>query len=269
MVANEKDYDSPEYTRFKQQVQKLTGLDLNSYKNQIHRRAHMLMSRWNLTDYDQYFTMINKNEDKLRDFLDYLTINVSEFLRNPPRWWDLRDHVIPDLIKTKGSKKLRLWSAGSATGEEPYSLAMLSSECGLSSATPVHARDIDAGAIAIAQRGIYHKRQLVNVPPDWITKYFKVVDEQTYQVKDDLKKRVDFARLNLIEDRFEKDYDLILCRNVVIYFRPETKAVLYQKFFDALRPGGYLLVGSTEQIFEYKSYGFEAAKPFLYRKPLK
>lgn len=228
----------------------------------------MLMSRWNITTYEEYHKAIKESEDKLREFLDYLTINVSEFLRNPPRWWDLKDHVIPDLIKVRGNKKLRLWSAGSATGEEPYSLAMLSSESGLSFPPQVEARDIDAGAIAIAQKGIYHKRQLVNVPPDWLSRYFIKLDEQNYQVKDELKKRVSFSRLNLVEDKFDSGYDLILCRNVVIYFRPETKAALYQKFFDSLKPGGYLLVGSTEQIFEYKSYGFESSKPFLYRKPL-
>lgn len=268
MITAEKSYDSPEYTRFKVQVKSLTGLDLNSYKNQIHRRAHMLMTRWNMKDYDDYYSTIKNNEEKLREFLDYLTINVSEFLRNPPRWWDLRDYVIPDLIKVRGNKKLRLWSAGSATGEEPYTLAMLASECGLSPTPPVEAKDIDAGAIAIAQKGSYHKRQLANLPPEWIPKYFIQIDEMNYQVKDELKKRVSFSRLNLVEDRFDTGYDLILCRNVVIYFRPETKTLLYQKFFDAMRPGGYLLVGSTEQIFEYKTHGFESYKPFLYRKPL-
>ena len=76
-----------------------------------------------------------------------------------------------------------------------------------------------------------------------------------------------FVRTNLIEDAFEDGYDVILCRNVVIYFSPETKSALYEKFFNALRPGGYLMTGSTEQIFEYKKIGFESAGPFLYRKP--
>lgn len=268
MIVTEKSYDSPEYSKFKDQVKSLTGLDLNSYKNQIHRRAHMLMSRWNMKDYDDYYSTIKNNEEKLREFLDYLTINVSEFLRNPPRWDDLRNYVIPDLIKTKGNKKLRLWSAGSATGEEPYTLAMLASECGLPPVPPVEGKDIDAGAIAIAQKALYNKRQLVNLSPQWITKYFTQVDDVTFKIKEDLKKRVSFSRLNLIEDRFDTGYDLILCRNVVIYFRPETKTILYKKFFDALRPGGYLLVGSTEQIFEYRELGFESYKPFLYKKPM-
>lgn len=268
MVINEKTYESPEYSQFKTKVQKLTGLNLNSYKKQIHRRVHMLMSRWKIDNYNSYFAEINDKPEKLRDFLDYLTINVSEFLRNPSRWKDLETHVIPDLIKIKGNKKLKFWSAGSATGEEPYSLAMLSSEANLPSSAFVEAKDIDTGAIAKAQTGIYHKRQLLNVPADWVERYFDKIDEETFKVKNSLKKRVHFSKINMIEDRFDNNYDLILCRNVVIYFKAETKALLYQKFYDALSPGGYLLVGSTEQIFNYKNYGYESVKPFLYRKPV-
>ena len=87
------------------------------------------------------------------------------------------------------------------------------------------------------------------------------------QVKNSVRDRVQFSRDNLIEDSFEEGYDLILCRNVVIYFSPETKAKLYEKFFKALAPGGYLMVGSTEQIFEYRKLGLESAGPFLYRRP--
>ncbi|MDI9369563.1 MAG: protein-glutamate O-methyltransferase CheR [Synergistaceae bacterium] len=261
-------YDSPEYDVFKTNVKRITGLDLNSYKNQIHRRVHMLMQRWNISSYDDYFKTIKDNEQKLREFLDYLTINVSEFFRNPNKWTELRDIVIPELIKTRGRKQLKIWSAGSATGEEPYSLAILSLEARLSPQTPVLASDIDQGAIAIAKRGRYLKRQLVNMPKELISRYFTTQDNgETYLVNSEVKSRVSFQRLNLIEERFAEDFDLILCRNVVIYFSAETKTALYHKFLKALRPGGYLLVGSTEQIFDYRKIGFESAGAFLYKRP--
>ena len=130
-MIEKSNYDSPEYDIFKANVKKLTGLDLNSYKNQIHRRVHMLMQRWNIAEYDQYFRTIKENDQKLREFLDYLTINVSEFFRNPAKWAELRETVIPRLIQSRGKKQLKLWSAGSATGEEPYSLAILSHEAKL------------------------------------------------------------------------------------------------------------------------------------------
>ena len=264
-----KKYDAPGYDIFKQKVKKITGLDLNSYKDQIHRRVHMLMQRWGLkeNEYDKYFEFIEKDDKKLREFLDYLTINVSEFFRNDAQWWRLRDTILPELIKLRGNKRLKLWSCGCATGEEPYSLAILSIVLGLDAHTPVLAVDIDDGARAIAQKGVYLKRQLMNAPPEYLTKYFTKVDEETYAVTQEVKNRVTFKKMNMIEDRFADTFDLILCRNVVIYFTQETKTLLYQKFANAIAPGGYFLVGSTEQIFEHKSLGLENSGSFMYRKP--
>ena len=259
-------YDNPGYTSFKAKLKRLIGIDLSSYKEQIHRRTHELMSRWGCKTYDDYFDMMNKDEKKLREFLDHLTINVSEFFRNKEQWWKLRDKLIPELIQKRGTKRLKLWSAGCATGEEPYSLAILSAVCGLDAFTPVLAADIDQGAIAAAQRAQYRKTQLLNVPPEYLNRYFTRKDENTYEVNADIKRRVTFKRFNMIEDTFGGKYDIILCRNVVIYFTADTKAKLYRKFFDALAPGGYFLVGSTEQIFGYQQIGFESAGPFLYTR---
>jgi chemotaxis protein methyltransferase CheR len=139
--------------------------------------------------------------------------------------------------------------------------------CGLDASVPVLACDIDQGAIAIAQKGVYLKRQLLNAPPDYISKYFTTSDGgETYQVNAEIKRRVTWKRFNMIDDPFAAGFDIILCRNVVIYFTVETKAALYVKFFNALAPGGYFLVGSTEQIFDYRKIGFENAGPFLYTR---
>jgi len=262
-------YNNPDYGVFKQKVKKITGLDLNSYKDQIHRRVHMLMQRWEITDYNKFYDTIEKDDRKMREFLDYLTINVSEFFRNESQWWKLRDTVLPDLVKLRKSKKLRLWSCGCATGEEPYSLAILAILLELDPQATVLAVDIDDGARAIAQKGQYLKRQVLNVPPAYLSRFFTTSDGgETYTVTQEVKKRVTFKKMNMIEDKFVDSYDLILCRNVVIYFTQETKTHLYRKFTEALAPGGYFLVGSTEQIFEYKSLGLESTGSFLYRKPV-
>jgi chemotaxis protein methyltransferase CheR len=248
-------------------LRKIIGLDLNSYKTQIHRRVHMLKDRWNIKTYDEYFNCIKNDDTKLRAFLDHLTINVSEFFRNDKQWWKLRDQLIPELVHKRGHKKLKIWSAGCATGEEPYSLAILSAVCGLENAAPVLACDIDQGALNQAQKGVYLRRQLLSTPAEYLAKYFTTPDNgETYQVSPEIKKRVTFKRFNMIDDSFGSGFDLILCRNVVIYFTVETKAHLYKKFYNALAPGGYFLVGSTEQIFEYKEMGFESAGPFLYTR---
>jgi chemotaxis protein methyltransferase CheR len=132
---------------------------------------------------------------------------------------------------------------------------------------PVLAVDVDQGAIAAAQRANYRKANLLNVPKEYLLKYFTTKDAgQTYDVVPEIKRRVSFKRMNMIDDSFGSGFDLILCRNVVIYFTADTKTKLYKKFFDALAPGGYFLVGSTEQIFGYQQIGFESAGPFLYTK---
>ena len=149
----------------------------------------------------------------------------------------------------------------------PYTTLFRSQHCGLDVSAPVLAADIDQGAIAIAQKGIYLKRQLLNVPQEYLAKYFTTRDGgETYEVNAEIKRRVSFKRFNMIDDAFTSGFDVILCRNVVIYFTAETKALLYVKFFNALAPGGYFLVGSTEQIFEYKKMGLEMAGPFLYTR---
>ncbi|MBR1671444.1 MAG: protein-glutamate O-methyltransferase CheR [Fretibacterium sp.] len=260
-------YNSPGYTAFKTKMKKLIGIDLNSYKEQIHRRTHELMNRWGMKSYDEYFDTMKNDEKKLREFLDHLTINVSEFFRNKEQWLKMRDKLIPDLIEKRKSKRLKLWSAGCATGQEPYSLAILSAVCGLDPTNPVLAMDIDQGALAIAQKATYTKTpNLINMPKEYLAKYFTTTDGENYTVNPEIKRRVTFKRFNMIEDSFGSGFDLILCRNVVIYFTAETKAKLYEKFYRALAPGGYFLVGSTEQIFGYQQIGFESAGPFLYTK---
>lgn len=259
----------PEYNIFKKKIQELTTIDLDAYKYQIHRRVHMLMQRWGAKSYDEYYKTIATNPDKLREFLDYLTINVTEFFRNSGKWWELRDRIIPQMYKELGHQRVRFWSAACSTGEEPYSLAILAIECHVATPQPVLAIDIDNGVLAKAQQGIYAKKQIESAPKEWIPKYFKEIDANTVQVKQEVKDKVKFKHLDLIKDKFETGFDLILCRNVVIYFEPETKSALYKKFHDALRPGGYLMTGATEQIFDYKTLGFESAGPFLYRRPIK
>lgn len=256
----------PEYDGFKAEIKRLTGIDLDMYKYQIHRRVHMLMQLWELSDYGEYFRIIRTDPEKKREFLDYITINVSEFFRNPQRWWVLRDEVIPALISDRGRKALNLWSAGCATGEEPYSLAILSKEMGLMS-RKVLAMEIDQGALERARKGIYAEKQLANMPEEWKKRYFRFLADSRVEVIPEIRNGVEFRKGNLLEDRFPEGVDLILCRNVVIYFSGVTKDMLYRKFFESLAPGGYLMVGATEQIFGYRDIGFESAGAFLYRKP--
>ena len=110
----------PEYNVFKKKMHELTSIDLDAYKPQIHRRIHQLMQRWGMKSYDEYYKTIATNPDKLREFLDYLTINVTEFFRNSEKWWELKDRIIPQMYHELGHQRIHLWSAACSTGEEPY-----------------------------------------------------------------------------------------------------------------------------------------------------
>lgn len=262
---SEKTYPAgPGYEEFKKNVARLTGVDLGMYKYQIHRRVHTLMRNWNISDYREYHHVLANDLQKRRNFLDYITINVTEFFRNPERWRILKEQVFP-VLTDGGVRTINIWSAGCSSGQEPYSLAILGLESGF--AFRVLAADVDEGALAKAKEGLYHSSQLEKMPERLRKTYFRALGNSMYQVSRKVRDKVCFKRFNLLKDSFPKDQHLILCRNVVIYFSAETKAQLYRDFFDCLAPGGYLMVGSTEQIFGYTSLGFQAAGSFLYRKP--
>ncbi len=254
----------PGYEEFKKNVAHLTGVDLGMYKYQIHRRVHTLMKNWKISNYREYYDLLLRNLQKRRDFLDYITINVTEFFRNPERWRTLKEKVLPSLME-RGIRTINIWSAGCSSGQEAYSLAILALESGLH--FKLIAADVDEGALAKAQEGIYPASQLEKIPETLRESYFRPAGNEMFQVTRKVRDNVFFRRFNLLKDPFLKDQHLILCRNVVIYFSAETKAKLYEGFFNCLAPGGYLMVGSTEQIFGYSKLGFEAAGSFLYRKP--
>lgn len=256
----------PGYDDFKQKVARLTGVDLNMYKFQIHRRVHTLMRNWGIEDYEAYYDVIHKDPEKRKHFLDYITINVTEFFRNPQRWEMIKETIFPKLLES-GARVLEFWSAGCSSGEEPYSLAILALESGLSAR--ILAVDVDEGALARAQEGRYKEKQLLNVPDMLKARYFKKTEDGDYEVLKPVRDLVTFKRANLLTFDFPKNQHLVLCRNVVIYFSAETKRKLYEKFFDCLAPGGFLLIGTTEQIFDYAKIGFRQEGSFVYRKPLR
>lgn len=253
-----------EYEDFKRKFLDLSGIDLNFYKHQIHRRVHMFMKRWGIESYDDLLKAIKTDKEKYRAFVDYLTINVSEFFRNPERFEILEKEIIPLVIKS--DKSIKAWSAGCSTGEEPYSLAMIFEDLKIKKFPRILATDIDPNAIEKAKQGTYDVKQLQNVTPERLKNYFIKRGDNLYEVVPNIKERVEFKKHDLLNDPFDKDFDLILCRNVVIYFEKDVKDKLYQKFRDALRIGGVLMVGNTEQIFGYRELGFKSIKPFFYQR---
>ena len=254
-----------EFEWFVKKVKESMNLDLSGYKpERMKRRIEMLIRKYSCKSYKEYYELIIKDAKKKDEFLDKLTINVTEFFRNPEKWIELRDKFLPELLRESGSR-FKAWSAGCSSGEEPYTIAMILEELKAPPSVKVLATDIDIGVLTRAQIGEYDERSMVSTPPEYIQKYF-IVRDGKYIVKPNVKARVQFKRHNLLQDPFDKGFDLITCRNVVIYFEMEAKEELYRKFSESLRSGGLLFVGNTERIFNYRNIGLEVASPFIYRK---
>ncbi len=254
-----------EYEDFTQKIKKMTGIDLSLYKEgQMKRRLTSLYEKRGYRSFRDYYQALQTSQELLMEFLDRMTINVSEFYRNYKRWEVLEKKILPSLLAS--SKKLKIWSAACSTGEEPYTIAMILSKFIPLSQIHILATDIDENVMARAKLGIYPDRSLAEVPEEMKKKYFSREQNGFYKVADEIKRTVTFKKHNLLANPFDSGYDLIVCRNVLIYFTEEAKIILYDKFSDALKKDGIFFVGSTEQIFNPNKYSLETVDTFFYKK---
>ncbi len=260
------DIDAREYIYIKHKTLHLTGVDLNCYKTpQVQRRLRTYLIRSGHPNWHRFFQAIQDDQAALDRFKDYLTINVSSFFRDVDKFEYLQNTILPDLMR--GHPRLRVWSAGCSHGHEPYSLAILLAEAsGLYRQHHILGTDIDRSALERAQAGgPYTADEVAKVPPPLLERYFKPQGDD-YYVVESLRRRVTFRYHNILAQPFEHGFDLIVCRNVVIYFTTEGKNRLYRKLYAALRPGGVLFVGGTEVVSKAPELGFEPAGISFYRR---
>jgi len=275
-----------DYNFLKDKILGLTGVDLNAYKEaQMKRRIDQLITKKGIKDYPSYINLLKTDRDAMEEFLNHFTINVSEFYRNPDQWDFMDKEVIPLLIKRFG-KNLKIWSAACSTGDEPYSLVMALSKYIPLKLIRITATDIDKTIIAKAKRGVYDEKSISGVPKEFREKYFrKLTDKEidalpklgdsdptvslkvAYAISDEIKSRVTFKQANLLEPKdYGKDYNMIVCRNVLIYFTEEAKDEVFRRFYDSLVSEGILFIGSTEQITRYQNIGYVRKNSFFYEK---
>jgi chemotaxis protein methyltransferase CheR len=256
-----------DYPEFKKQVAILCGVDLSHYKSQqMDRRINSFMGLWGVGNYDEYLALLKRDPKILKEFINKLTINVSEFFRNPERFEELERQVLPRLLQRQ--TKVRIWSAGCSDGSEPYSIAIVAREFQAEQRVQIIASDIDRQIVEKAKTGLYTANEIKSMPHHLVTKYFTEAANYKYLLVDSVKEMVEFRIHDLLADKFEANFDLIVCRNVVIYFTEEAKNELYKRFIAALRPGGYILVGGTEPILQYRMFGLEHVFSSYYQKPL-
>jgi chemotaxis protein methyltransferase CheR len=256
-----------EYNYVRREILKLTGIDLHGYKSpQMQRRLSAYLLRSGSPTWAHLFRAIRQDEQAIRQLKDYLTINVSAFFRDIERYHYLQRVILPELLQRRAS--LRIWSAGCSRGQEPYSLALLLADhTSLTSRHRLLATDVDGTALAWAKAGgPYSAEDVVNVPTTLRARFF-TEEQGGYRVIESLRRQVSFRQHNLLTAPIEQTFDLIVCRNVVIYFTPEAKNELYSQLYQALRPGGVLFVGATEVIARASEKGFVSKGISFYQRP--
>lgn len=254
-----------DYEYFKKEIYKLTTIDLNAYKEkQMKRRIDTLIAKHAIKGYDQYVQALRQDSKLFDEFVNYITINVSEFYRNPDQWKFLDEQVIPELIQKFG-RNLKIWSAACSTGDEPYSLVMALSNHLPMNQIKIMATDLDKQVIAKAKVGLYNEKSIAGVPDEFKKRFFTKVGP-SYVISDSIKERVEFREHNLLKDVYPTDCHLIVCRNVLIYFTEEAKDEVFLKFQRSLKSKGILFIGSTEQIMKYREMGYIRKGSFFYEK---
>ncbi len=229
----------------------------------MKRRLNSIMVRCGAANLFEYSRLLSLDSARQQEFRDFLTINVSEFFRIPEKFDYLRQQVLPDLLTR--NRSLSVWSAGCSDGSEPYTLAILLHELAPLGRWRILATDIDATVLQRARRGIYPSSGLRNLTTGRLAKYFVPVRSE-FQVKEQIKKRIEFRVHDLLRDGYEPGLDLILCRHVLIYFTEQAKDGVFQRLATSLRPGGVLFIGGTEMIKAPKSIGLESSVVSFYRK---
>lgn len=254
-------------------VKKRYGIDLSTKKQLIMGRLSgslLSMGYTSFTDYVDDILKTQKPED-LELMLNKLTTNYTYFMREESHFQFFTETILPYLVSVKKDRVLSIWSAGCSSGEEPYTISMLIKEFLGSKAdmwdTRVLATDISQNALKAASHAVYDENSLKNVPAAWKTKYFTPTSEPgLYTVSSSIRNNVIFRTFNLMEPiRFRLKFDVIFCRNVMIYFDQDTKNALVNRFYQATNPGGYLLIGHSESL-NREATAYSYLKPATYRK---
>ncbi len=254
-----------DYSEFKNAFFRHTGLDLNLYKDkQMERRIRQLIQREEKHGFKEFYEHLVAAPPALERFMNYLTINTSEFFRDEKVYNQLVAEIFPELVENFPGK-LVIWSAGCSIGAEPYTIGIIMDRLRVLSRLEIHATDVDDKALFFARKGCYNQKQLGKTLPHVVDKYF-LQENDLYSVKPEIQQAVKFRRHNLLTDDPVPGCHMILCRNVFIYFKPETQHFLLQRFSASLKTGGFMVIGSSEYISNPAQYSFVKRANTIFQK---
>ena len=263
-----------EFAQFQSLIYQQVGISLDTPKKTLLvSRLGKRLRELELTSYQAYYDCISGEggEEELTQLLDLISTNKTDFFREPIHFDFLREQVIPEVQDTR---KLRVWSSASSSGEEPYTIAMT-----LCDAIPARnqwdikilASDISTRVLSKAASGIYEEERVGQLPQDLVRRHFlrgKGAQAGKLKIRPNLAQMITFRRINLMDPSFpiRTPLDVIFCRNVMIYFDRLTQTTLIEKFYRYLRPGGYLFIGHSESL-QWIDHQFTYLRPTIYQKP--
>jgi chemotaxis methyl-accepting protein methylase len=255
------------------------GMDLSQYRRTyLERRIAARLRSLDVHTYRQYSDRLDADPEEYAHLIDTLTINVTEFFRDKPVWDILRRRVIPDLVADKRqgrSRAIRVWSAGCATGEEPYSIAMCLLDALGEDASKflvtVTGTDLDSEALATAGRGIYEVDKARRIPPSYQVRFIKMRGARQFEIAPEVRRLVRFAPYSLFDDAPMRVVDIVMCRNVFIYFDRGRQGLVLENFLKAMGRGAYLVLGRSEKLTVEAGRLLTPveARERIYRKPLR
>jgi chemotaxis methyl-accepting protein methylase len=263
----------PDLAALVKKIARDRGFGFDSYKEScLKRRVAVRMRASGVGSYEEYADLLDRDHGEYERLLDTLTINVTKFYRNRETWDAIARRVLPVLWERR-TGHVHCWSAGCSSGEEPYTIGILFSEVARENAASagsvrIDATDFDRRSLERAGRGVYEEAALEEMPPDLVGRYFSNGSRLT--VKPEIRSLVRFLRHDITREAPPAPpYDLIICRNVLIYFDRDTQQRLVSQFIDSLNPDGYLVLGRAETLFGAPRGQLELEDPRerIYRRP--
>lgn len=243
------------FTVLREYLKKKRGIDISLYKdNFLERRISLRLGALHIYELSDYIDLLKRDEKEVDNLINVLTVHVSEFFRNPELFHEIESVILPEIFSRNDRHYLFL-SAGCASGEETYSLAMVITENFhyefVRERVKILGVDISEESIRRAIEGIYSEKEIKQVPARLKRKYFEPVEGGMFRVNEKLRQIVEFRKLNLFEDRISEKMHLILCRNLLIYLNRSSQKILIENLKNMLRKGGYLVFGKTEGIYAF------------------
>ncbi len=250
-----------EFRRLRDYIYSQSGIYVaDNRKYLVENRLAARLKELNLKTFSEYYYYLQYDPGRRRELnrlFEVITTNETSFFRNPPQLKVFQNHVLKNVLaecRAKRSRRLRIWSAGCSTGEEPYTIAIILLETLKSEIKSwdirITANDLSEAVVAAARRGIYNEYSLRTTPREYLPRYF-TNEDKIYRIRPEVKRLVSFGQINLSErtqiKRVERS-QIVFCRNVIIYFDDKMKKSVISAFYDNLLPGGYLLIGHSESL---------------------